>query len=262
MLTYEEASRLFDTARSPEKGKPIANNTRLYKRGDEFEIVLHQTAVVSILPEGKYIIRTGGWNTLTTRDRLNRYAPGRFFTEQGILYWVPGWAAGIPGEKIVVEEGMIIGEEGQVYEHDAARAEAYVREVRQTKKLINNYIDGYIRALEKGMPVPSGGDCWYCCMRTEEGRTLGDQTGDHLHLREHLEERYFVPTLMFLALEEAGYPHPGVFVEHDGETMTVRKHDRAPIRRSLRAYLQRRLIPGAAGGPTVGDEYDPAGGFA
>jgi len=265
MLTYEEASRLFDTARSPEKGKPLANNTRLYKRGDEFEIVLHQTAVVSILPEGKYIIRTGGWNTLTTRDRLNRYAPGRFFTEQGILYWVPGWAAGIPGEKIVVEEGMIIGEEGQVYEHDAARAEAYAREVRQTKKLINNYIDGYIRALEKGLPVPSGGDCWYCCMKTEQGRTLGDHGGDHSHLREHLEERYYVPTLVVNALQENGY-QPGIFLTHDGESMGVTKHwhghDRSFIRRSLRAYLQRRLIPGAAGGPTVGDKYAPAGGFA
>lgn len=260
MITYEEVAKLFATARSPEKGKPIANNTRIYKRGDEYEIVLHQTAVVSVLPEGKYIIRTGGWNTLTTRDRLNRYAPGHFFTEQGILYWVPRY----PGQKIVVEEGMIIGEEGKVYDYDADRALEHEQETVHMKKRIKRYIDGYIRSLEKGMPVPSGGDCWFCCMRTEEGKTLGDHTGDHLHLTDHMDQRYYVPTLMFLALEEAGYPRPGVFVEHDGETMTVRGsgYARSDIRRALREYLKRRLVPGAAGAPTIGGKYERATGFA
>lgn len=255
-MTYEEASNLFATARSPERGKPLANNTRLYKRGDEFEIVLHQTAVVSILPEGRYILRTGGWNTLTTRDRINRYAPGRAFTKDGIMYWHGS------GDALIFEEGMIVSEEGQVYEHDAARAEAHVREVTDMKKRIKRYVNGYMKALKGRLPAPSGGDCWYCCMKTEDGTPLGDETGDHSHLTEHMAERYYVPTLVVNALIETGYPSPALFLDYDGETIGVGRVDGGQIRRSLRDYLQRRLVPGAAGSDTVGAKYSRSEGFA
>lgn len=261
MLTYEECIRLFDTARSPEKGKPLANNTRLYKRGDEFEIVLHQTAVVSVLPEGKYIIRTGGWNTLTTRDRLNRYAPGRFFTRQGILYWAPDHKS----DEIVVEEGMVIGEEGKVYDRDPGVGQEHERQVRDMKARIKRYLDGYMKALEARMPIPSGGDCWFCCMVTEDGLAMGDHLHDHDHLIEHMNERYYVPSLVVNALREAGFQDMqlGAWLDPDGETIGLRSSfDKRYIRGHIRSYLTRRLVPGAAGAPTIGSDYAPSTGFA
>ena len=261
MLTYEDCIKLFDTARNPDKGKPLANNTRLYKRGDEFEIVLHQTAVVSVLPEGKYIVRTGGWNTLTTRDRLNRYAPGRFFTEKGILYWSPRAGA----NPIIFEEGMIVGEEGKVYDYDADAALDHEQHVSDMKARIKRYLDGYMKALEARMPIPSGGDCWFCCMVTEEGLSMGDHWHDHDHLIDHMDTNYYVPSLVVNALREAGFEDRqlGAWLDPDGETIGLRSSfDKRYIRGHIRSYLTRRLVPGAAGAPTIGSDYEPSTGFA
>lgn len=92
MLTYSEAQALMESARDQSRGKPLANNTRLYNRGprllrrkkdgtpvyekgDTFAVELHCTDVVEIHPDGTYTLNTGGWDAVTTWQRINQYTP-------------------------------------------------------------------------------------------------------------------------------------------------------------------------------------------
>lgn len=56
--------------------RKLENNTYLERR-DENSIALrlHETDVLTFTPYGHITIRTGGWHTVTTRDRINRYLP-------------------------------------------------------------------------------------------------------------------------------------------------------------------------------------------
>jgi hypothetical protein len=52
----------------------IANNTWLQSReGDNaFELILHHTVVVVYRPNDRYTLFSGGWETRTTKDKINR----------------------------------------------------------------------------------------------------------------------------------------------------------------------------------------------
>ncbi len=74
-----------------------------------------------------------------------------------------------------------------------------------TKGQIRQYAEKFIKALKAGeVPLPSGGDCWFCLMGNDEGKTWGEVSGDTSHLVEHIEEDYFVPSLLVRAVEKHG----------------------------------------------------------
>lgn len=86
---YDSAARVLAGGRSKDSRK-IANNTWLERRGDhEIAVRLHGTDVVTFHDDGSVTFRTGGWNTSTTRARLNAYAPAgaQFFTRKGRMYF-------------------------------------------------------------------------------------------------------------------------------------------------------------------------------
>jgi len=102
MLTYEEAVKLMGAARYPERGKPLENNTRLWWADDWFGygnddwndaivVVLHNTAIVTIYPDGTYVLVTGGWYSNTTRARMSDYAPGYIKQKNYEWYWSAGY---------------------------------------------------------------------------------------------------------------------------------------------------------------------------
>lgn len=50
----------------------VANNTRLLRHPDgTITLRYHRTDIVTYLPDGNLQLRTGGWQTSTTKDRLN-----------------------------------------------------------------------------------------------------------------------------------------------------------------------------------------------
>lgn len=89
-LTYEEAEREYESRIKYQSGKyegvGLENNTRLVKRGEDYAVKLHSTDVVTIHPDGTYTLRTGGWKTRTTKDRINKYAPVRIHQEDYVWY--------------------------------------------------------------------------------------------------------------------------------------------------------------------------------
>ncbi len=66
-------------------------------------------------------------------------------------------------------------------------------------KEITDFSQAYMKALVAGeIPAPSGGDCWGCLMvDTTTGKTaMGTD-----HLLNHIEEKYYVPSLLVRATE-------------------------------------------------------------
>lgn len=121
MLEYKEAAELMSKARNPKKGKPLQNNTRLYEAEDDlgrpcYEVWLHNTPVVTIYKDGTYKLQTGGWATVTTKDRLNTYGPGTVTQMDRVWYWEPKreWNSrknkyeGPPVSRYYFHDGMIV----------------------------------------------------------------------------------------------------------------------------------------------------------
>ena len=122
--------------------------------------------------------------------------------------------------------------------------------VAYMKKRIDKYVDEFIAELKKGtMPMPSGGDCWMCLFRnTDTGETWGDM-GDNDHLIGHIADHYYVPSLAVNALRERGYKDVGIYMwlDMNQDTGTMGKpggrYDN--VKRDIRAYMNKRLIPNA-----------------
>ena len=78
MLTYQDAEERLLRPR-PKDSKIIARNTVLHRVGDDIAIRFHNTDVVTISPQNVYTLDNGGWFTVTTKERINRYAPVRIW---------------------------------------------------------------------------------------------------------------------------------------------------------------------------------------
>lgn len=81
MITHSHAAELIRHGRNGRK--KLQNNTYLEQRGEDFAVQLHSTDVVTIHADGTFTLRTGGWDTVTTKDRINNYGPARVWSERG-----------------------------------------------------------------------------------------------------------------------------------------------------------------------------------
>lgn len=240
--TYGEALKVFRTAKDPFKGKPVNNNTRLISLGTSYPdqggfvvysvlgLKLHDTVIVTYFPDGSYELDSGGWKTLTTKDRMNNYTP--FHIHQENLIW---YVNGI----YLFKDGIRI-EPDRTVKGDMTLEE--LKEWKYTKEKIMAFAKRFAEALP--VPQPSGGDCWYCAFRDKEDRTWGD-VADHVHLWHHIEEDYFVPSLLYNAMKERGYGNHIMYVFCIFEGTSGRdpsSYDRETSKRVLRDYLYRRLL--------------------
>lgn len=67
-------------------GKPvkIANNTYRWRDAEGNEHVrLHKTDVVTKLASGAFVLSSGGYETVTTKDRINNHSPARLYSHKG-----------------------------------------------------------------------------------------------------------------------------------------------------------------------------------
>ena len=121
-MTYEEAEDLFSTAKDTSRGKPIANNTRLYHLHgespdkDEYLIRLHNTFVVTMFRDREdtnYSINSGGWHTVTTKQRINKYVPNiRLYTVKGTLKVAYGWDGSKYAGECLFHDGLVFNSKG------------------------------------------------------------------------------------------------------------------------------------------------------
>jgi hypothetical protein len=85
-------------------------------------------------------------------------------------------------------------------------------------------IKAYCTAVKKldTLPTPSGGDCWYCSIHTEDGTSFGDTSKDKEHLLGHLKEKYIHGSLILNALQHVGYINPDFIFQMDIRDSIVR----------------------------------------
>lgn len=75
-MTYAQHDAMLQ-GRNRESRK-VANNTYLQRRADgSIAVMLHSTDVVKFFPDGSVKVNTGGWDSNTTRDRINTWSPFR-----------------------------------------------------------------------------------------------------------------------------------------------------------------------------------------
>lgn len=53
----------------------LGNNTYLVRDDDDLSVRLHETNVVTYHADGSITLRTGGWFSRTTKDRMNTHLP-------------------------------------------------------------------------------------------------------------------------------------------------------------------------------------------
>lgn len=142
-LNYEKAKAIFATARWPSYGKPIANNTRIFRRRndwdttakaspglkDSYAVRLHYTDVVEFLQNGNVILRSGGWHTVTTCSRINIYAPCSLYSHRETQTWTVTYQ----GVSYVFKDDMELLPDGKVKFHGGL-LEKYLEKVRRAKK--------------------------------------------------------------------------------------------------------------------------------
>ena len=74
--------------------------------------MLHKTAVVTVHPDSSMTLDTGGWETNTTKDRINAFLPGgcRVFQEDFVWYLTPDNHR----TRVRFERGMKISKFGEI----------------------------------------------------------------------------------------------------------------------------------------------------
>ena len=65
--------------------RKLVNNTWLEVRdGETIAVRYHKTDVVTYKADGKIILNSGGWQTVTTKERLNAFSPLGVYQRRGV----------------------------------------------------------------------------------------------------------------------------------------------------------------------------------
>ncbi|KKM25263.1 hypothetical protein LCGC14_1596730 [marine sediment metagenome] len=212
------------------ESRKLANNTYLRRRGEDIAVQLHATDVVTYHPDGSTTLNSGGWRTVTTKDRMNAYGPVQVWQDRGVWYIGKGWQ----NKGTVYADGITVLANGSITGQGTATPTADRRIKAQVSK--------YAKLCSESLPLdePGAGDCWYCSMYAQGERTLGDMTHSN-HFDSHMAEGYVVPSLVYNALKEAGAGQAyywGVFGVESHPNMV--NQVRPTVRRMVYRYILKR----------------------
>lgn len=107
------SARTFLAGRRKRK---IVNNTYLEERdGETIALRFHYTGVVTYKSDGRVILKTGGWKTVTTKERLNAFSPVGVYQRRGVWYVSYYTGGGYHRPLGTFYEGMTVDNDGMVY---------------------------------------------------------------------------------------------------------------------------------------------------
>lgn len=232
------------------RAKIIARNTFRYVTTEGATVTrLHLTDVVQAMPGGRFRLDSGGWQTMTTKDRINDALRGSGFvvtSGKGVWHVAAGpshaydYGAAV-ADSVPFFDGMILPD---AFTSGRKKAEREGARVERTKAQIKKFVCDAIKP-GKPVPVPSGGDCWLCSMMDAEPEARRESSGHNIreartrndsHLLEHVREKYMHGSLIVNAFRYAGFADAGISLICFGT-----RPDHARIRRTVRRYLQARL---------------------
>ena len=101
-MTNAEATRMVHGLGNRMRRK-VGNNTYAEILQDgTVAIKLHSTYVVKIHPDNTYTLNSGGWQTATTKDRINQYSPKRVHQRNF------EWFVSVNGKDYPFIDGMVV----------------------------------------------------------------------------------------------------------------------------------------------------------
>lgn len=237
-MDFAHAEKLLTEKRGDKTTRKLAHNTYLqFRDRDTIAIRLHQTDVVTLHRDNTVILNSGGWRTVTTKERINRYLPFGFYLYQEDSIWYVVCRRYKDSERGVFtctfQDGMRI-----TPEREFSGAGPDSKELRVRKRRIQTFAKNYINALYNGeVGKPSGGDCWICLSEFKSSD----------HIEAHIEEEYFVPTLIKNALFELGSSMVEksvlgyLFGYHDQDTLADASWVKDRFRKVLTRYIYRQM---------------------
>jgi hypothetical protein len=224
--------------------RPIANNTRVIQTSDDrIGIKLHNTFIVKYFDNthldcinyGDLIqFDTGGWKTVTTKDRMNRFCPIDIWSERHVWYISIGNWTDKNRKVYHFEDNMFFKpsdnkfyrkEQGQLVELKPF-SKAKEKAKRKQLKSIDTFIKVYIEKLASGkLKYPDLGDCFYCQGESNpeiakkmfigeldsSGQLVTKQGIDSDHLLSHIKEKYYVSSIVWSAIRSQCYDPTGMF---------------------------------------------------
>lgn len=243
--TYETYDAML-TGRCALRRK-LANNTYLERRGgalgDRIAVRLHDTDVVIYNRDGNVSLYTGGWLTVTTKERINRYSPARVYSDRG--RWMLCQAPPNFDGAVAFAEGITLHPDGTITgAAELGDVEAQDRRNRKTRRDIKKFVAGItperiIEAWEN-----PGGDCWGCSMRAADGTR---PMAVSLHcVVDHVQEGYFFASLANRAIEAQGYRDPSVIMSMIYYDAVNRHSVDSLLTRNLTKFLRANLLEGVA----------------
>ncbi len=213
MNTY----KLFKAMAATRKRK-LTNNTYLVVREDGgFGIKLHDTEVVIHYPN-KVIFNSGGWKTVTTKARINEFSCASLTQCKG------AWT--IDGHPFA--DGITLYESGYVTGKGAP-----VKKTATMRKKVNAFAKKYAELLCSGqMDKPSGGDCWCCLM----------EFGGSDHIKSHIQEKYYVPSLINRVNKDLISPFAGDFIARTMQGMETSNWQRGIAYEQIKRGIQQHCL--------------------
>ncbi len=176
-------------------------------------IRLFETDVFHLHGAGGMTIVSGGWRTRYTRGVINQLLPkDTHLLSDGGLWVVKGKRC-----TALFHDGMVVREDGTIQGAGMAVGEITQRkkQLAKAKRFCRRFVD---RLLAGEVAAPGLGDCMYCQVEAGNQKTkigvlmpdgsLRDHTFDEQgdHVRGHVDEGYFVPSMLWNAITEAGGP--------------------------------------------------------
>ena len=184
-MTYTSLNEKL-TGRNTQSRK-IGNNTYAVRKERAIAVKLHNTEIVTFHQDGAITFDSGGWRTSTTKARMNEFSPARVLQARGV------WTISIDGQSANYADGITWTDKKWI------GAGEDPKEGLKLVKRLSRFAGAYMDAFDSGnVPTPSNGDCWGCLMVATNGeRPMGGKS----HILDHLDENYFVPSLLMRAIE-------------------------------------------------------------
>jgi len=230
MVTYHDAAEYLGRKTS----RPLPGpSTRIERRDDDrIAVRYHQTDVVTYHDDGRIVLDSGGYQTATTKTRINDYAPVSLWQRRGNWFLNDGEPF---ADGVTLTNGAITYPEG-------IDPDTLQRDRDELARQIRTYAAGFGAAVARGeVGEPGGGDCWGCLFaRALDPHTFALGTD---HLRSHFghtdddPDPYYVPSLLLRAFGTHG--DPGVCFR-----LCLDRHDGTEAARVIRGFLRRVLLDG------------------
>jgi hypothetical protein len=236
-MNYREASEKLGSRES----RKVGNNTYLERRGEDIAVRLHATDVITFHADQLVTYRSGGYESVTTKDRLNNFGPDniRVFAVRRVWFVEDRFSR----EQTPFLDGMTFDPENLMASTAQYRtgAESALAEQKKAEARIDRFVrkltPARLTEIAQAATQPLGlnGDCLLCRMEwsqiTTDGRKASCLTsGDTSHLKGHIKEDYWHASLICAALAWAGYKPEFVL----GMPSIVN--------RTVKRYLKSRLI--------------------